>query len=163
MIKEDGENIGVVSIQEAMSMAAAVDMDLVEIAPQAKPPVCRIIDYGKFIYQRNKKEKESRKAQKKVEIKEIRLRPKTTDHHRGFKVRDARRWLEEGKKVKVRIRFRGRERDYPEIALEDLREISEELSDISVIEQKPSFEGRTMLMVLAPEAGAKKEKAPKKE
>lgn len=163
MIKEDGENIGVVSIQEAMSMAAAVDMDLVEIAPQAKPPVCRIIDYGKFIYQRNKKEKESRKAQKKVEIKEIRLRPKTTDHHRGFKVRDARRWLGEGKKVKVRIRFRGRERDYPEIALEDLREISEELSDISVIEQKPSFEGRTMLMVLAPEAGAKKEKAPKKE
>jgi translation initiation factor IF-3 len=146
-----------------MSMAAAVDMDLVEIAPQAKPPVCRIIDYGKFIYQRNKKEKESRKAQKKVEIKEIRLRPKTTDHHRGFKVRDARRWLGEGKKVKVRIRFRGRERDYPEIALEDLREISEELSDISVIEQKPSFEGRTMLMVLAPEAGAKKEKAPKKE
>jgi translation initiation factor IF-3 len=163
LIKEDGENIGVVSIQEAMSMAAAVDMDLVEIAPQAKPPVCRIIDYGKFIYQRNKKEKESRKAQKKVEIKEIRLRPKTTDHHRGFKVRDARRWLGEGKKVKVRIRFRGRERDYPEIALEDLREISEELSDISVIEQKPSFEGRTMLMVLAPEAGAKKEKAPKKE
>jgi len=163
LIKEDGENIGVVSIQEAMSMAAAVDMDLVEIAPQAKPPVCRIIDYGKFIYQRNKKEKESRKAQKKVEIKEIRLRPKTTDHHRGFKVRDARRWLGEGKKVKVRIRFRGRERDYPEIALEDLREISEELSDISVIELKPSFEGRTMLMVLAPEAGAKKEKAPKKE
>ncbi len=144
-------------------MAAAVDMDLVEIAPQAKPPVCRIIDYGKFIYQRNKKEKEARKAQKKVEIKEIRLRPKTTDHHRGFKVRDARRWLEEGKKVKVRVRFRGRERDYPEIALEDLREISEELSDISVIEQKPSFEGRTMLMVLAPEAGAKKEKVTKKE
>lgn len=165
MIKEDGENIGVVSIQEAMSMAAAVDMDLVEIAPQAKPPVCRIIDYGKFIYQRNKKEKEARKAQKKVEIKEIRLRPKTTDHHRGFKVRDARRWLEEGKKVKVRIRFRGRERDYPEIAMEDLREISDELSDISVIEQKPSFEGRTMLMVLAPDAGAgaKKEKAKKED
>jgi len=162
LIKEDGVNIGVVSIQEAMSMAAAVDMDLVEIAPTAKPPVCRIIDYGKFIYQRNKKEKEARKAQKKIEIKEIRLRPKTTDHHRGFKVRDARRWLGEGKKVKVRIRFRGRERDYPEIAMEDLREISEELSDVSVIEQRPSFEGRTMLMVLAPEVGAKKEKKEEK-
>ena len=137
-------------------MAIDVDMDLVEIAPTAKPPVCRIIDYGKFIYQRNKKEKEARKAQKKIEIKEIRLRPKTTDHHRGFKVRDARRWLGEGKKVKVRIRFRGRERDYPEIAMKDLREIAEELSDVSVIEQRPSFEGRAMLMVLAPETGAKK-------
>jgi len=156
LIKEDGENIGVVTIQEAMRMAIDVDMDLVEIAPTAKPPVCRIIDYGKFIYQRNKKEKEARKAQKKIEIKEIRLRPKTTDHHRGFKVRDARRWLGEGKKVKVRIRFRGRERDYPEIAMKDLREIAEELSDVSVIEQRPSFEGRAMLMVLAPETGAKK-------
>ena len=154
----DGENIGVVSIQEAMRLADEADMDLVEIAPQAKPPVCKVIDYGKFIYQRNKKEKEARKAQKKIEIKEIRLRPKTTDHHRGFKVRDARRWLEEGKKVKVRIRFRGRERDYPEIAMEDLREITEELSDVSIVEMKPSFEGRTMLMVLAPDTGAKKDK-----
>jgi len=158
LIVADGENIGVVSIQEARRLADEADMDLVEVAPQAKPPVCRIIDYGKFIYQRNKKEKEARKAQKKIEIKEIRLRPKTTDHHRGFKVRDARRWLGEGKKVKVRIRFRGRERDYPEIAMKDLREISDELSDISIIEQKPSFEGRTMLMVLAPDTGAKKDK-----
>jgi translation initiation factor IF-3 len=158
LIVADGENIGVVSIHEARRLADEADMDLVEIAPTAKPPVCRIIDYGKFIYQRNKKEKEARKAQKKIEIKEIRLRPKTTDHHRGFKVRDARRWLGEGKKVKVRIRFRGRERDYPEIAMEDLREITEELSDVSIVEMKPSFEGRTMLMVLAPDTGAKKDK-----
>jgi translation initiation factor IF-3 len=158
LINAEGENIGVVKIQEAMRMADDADMDLVEIAPTAKPPVCRIIDYGKFIYQRNKKEKEARRAQKKIEIKEIRLRPKTTDHHRGFKVRDARRWLQEGKKVKVRIRFRGRERDYPEIAMEDLREITEELADVSIVEMKPSFEGRTMLMVLAPDTGAKKNK-----
>ena len=125
-------------------------MDLVEVAPNANPPVCRIIDYGKFIYERTKKEKAARRAQKTVEVKEIRLRPKTTSHHRGFKVRDARRWLTEGKKVKVRIRFRGRERDYPEIAMEDLREIAEELLDVGVIEQHPSFEGRTLLMVLAP-------------
>lgn len=150
LIGADGGNVGVVPIQEALRLAEEADMDLVEVAPQANPPVCRIIDYGKFIYQRSKKEKEARKAQKKIEIKEIRLRPKTTEHHRGFKVRDARRWLTEGKKVKVRIRFRGRERDYPEIALEDLREIMAELEDVAVVEQRPSFEGRTMLMVLAP-------------
>lgn len=123
------------------------------MSPGATPPVCRVIDYGKFTYERTKKEREARRAQKKIEIKEIRLRPKTTEHHRGFKVRDARRWLEEGKKVKVRIRFRGRERDYPEIALEDLREIANALEDISVIEQAPAFEGRTLLMVLAPQGG----------
>lgn len=144
-----------VSIDEARKRAVAADLDLVEVAPTANPPVCRVIDYGKFIYERNKKEKEARKAQKKIEIKEIRLRPKTTEHHRGFKVRDARRWLEEGKKVKVRIRFRGRERDYPEIAMQDLKEIAEELSDISVVEQAASFEGRTMLMVLSPETAKK--------
>ena len=138
-----------------MQQAYDADMDLVEVAPQADPPVCRVIDYGKFIYERTKKEKEARKAQKKVEIKEIRLRPKTTAHHRGFKVKAARGWLEEGKKVKVRIRFRGRERDYPEIAMEDLREIADELKDIGVVEQSPSFEGRTLLMVLAPNTGKK--------
>jgi translation initiation factor IF-3 len=108
------------------------------------------MDVGKFIYERQKKEREARRQQVKVEIKEIRLRPKTTAHHRSFKVRDARRWLQEGKKVKVRIRFRGREVHYPEIALEDLREIAAELEDVAVVEQAPSREGRTMLMVLAP-------------
>ena len=125
-------------------------MDLVEVAPNANPPVCRVMDVGKYIYERKKKEREARKAQSKIEIKEIRLRPKTSEHHRGFKVRDARRWLTDGKKVKVRIRFRGREIHYPEIALEDLKEIAEELEDIAIIEHAPSREGRTMLMVLAP-------------
>ena len=101
LIDATGENVGVVSFTDAMNMAIEADLDLVEVAPNANPPVCRIIDYGKFIYERNKKEKEARRAQKKIEIKEIRMRPKTTDHHRGFKVRDARRWLLEGKKVKV--------------------------------------------------------------
>jgi translation initiation factor IF-3 len=155
LINAAGENVGVVSIDEALQQAYDADMDLVEVAPQANPPVCRVIDYGKFIYERAKKEKEARKAQKVIEVKEIRLRPKTTEHHRGFKVRDARRWLTEGKKVKVRIRFRGRERDYSELAMEDLREIAEELSDVGVIEQAPSFEGRTLLMVLAPNTGKK--------
>jgi len=108
------------------------------------------MDYGKFLYRQAKQEREARKAQKQIEVKEIRLRPKTTDHHRSFKVRDARGWLEDGMKVKVRIRFRGREITYPEIAVEQLEGIAEELADVSVIEQKPNREGRTMLMVLAP-------------
>jgi len=145
----------VVSIQDALQTAYDADLDLIEIAPQADPPVCRVMDYGKFMYERTKKEKEAKKAQKTVEIKEIRMRPKTTDHHKSFKVRDARKWLQEGKKVRVRVRFRGRERDYPEIAIQDLNDIAEELSDVGVVEQKPSFEGRTMLMVLAPNTGKK--------
>ncbi len=108
------------------------------------------MDFGKFIYERTKKEREARRAQTKIEVKEIRLRPKTNEHHRDLRVRDARRWLTEGMKVKVRIRFRGREITYPEIALNDLKEVAEELSDIAIIEQPPALEGRTMLMVLAP-------------
>ena len=156
LIDADGQNVGVVSIADALERARIAELDLVEVAPNADPPVCRVMDYGKFLYERTKKEREARKAQTKIEIKEIRLRPKTTEHHRSFKVRDARKWLSEGKKVKVRIRFRGREIHYPEIALEDLKEIAEELSDCAVIEHSPSMEGRTMLMVLAPQTQKKK-------
>ena len=127
-------------------------MDLVEVSPNATPPVCRVMDFGKFLYERTKKEKEARRAQTKIEIKEIRLRPKTNEHHRSFKTRDARRWLEDGMKVRVTIRFRGREITYPELALEDLREIAEELGDISSIEQAPGIEGRVMSMLLSPNA-----------
>jgi translation initiation factor IF-3 len=158
LIDAQGSNVGVVSIERALEIARLAELDLVEVAPNADPPVCRVMDLGKFLYEKTKKEREARKAQTKVEVKEIRLRPKTTAHHRSFKVRDARKWLNEGKKVKVRIRFRGREIHYPEIALEDLKEIAEELEDVSVIEHAPSMEGRTMLMVLAP-AGAKSTRA----
>ncbi len=150
LIGPDGENIGKISIQEALRVAEEAKLDLVEVAPGANPPVCRVMDIGKFIYQRKKKEREARRAQTKIEVKEIRLRPKTSDHHQGFKVRNARRWLEKGNKVKVRIRFRGREIHYPEIALENLREIAEELNDVGIIEHHPSREGRSMLMILAP-------------
>jgi translation initiation factor IF-3 len=114
------------------------------------------MDFGKFVYERAKKEREARKSQTKIEVKEIRLRPKTNEHHRDLKVRDARRWLKDGMKVKVRVRFRGREISYPEIALDDLKEIAEDLSDVAVVEQAPGLEGRTMLMVLAPSKGQKK-------
>lgn len=149
-----------VTVKEALQIARDADLDLVEVAPNASPPVCRVMDFGKFLYEREKKEREARKSQTKIEVKEIRLRPKTNEHHRHFKVDDARRWLEHGNKVRVTIRFRGREMDYPEIALEDLKEIAQELSDVSVVEQPPLMEGRTMLVVLAPsKGGKKKEKA----
>jgi translation initiation factor IF-3 len=158
LIDADGTHVGVVPLSEALEAAHARDMDLVEVSPAADPPVARVMDYGKFMYQQAKREREARKAQKQVVVKEIRLRPKTTDHHRSFKLRDARSWLEDGMKVKVRIRFRGREVSYPEIAIEQLQEIAEELSDVAMVEQKPNREGRTMLMVLAPakKGGAKR-------
>ena len=156
LIGPGGENVGVVSMQEALRIARDAELDLVEVAAGATPPVCRVMDFGKFLYERAKKEREAKKAQTKIEVKEIRLRPKTNEHHRGFKTRDARRWLEEGNKVKVTIRFRGREVTYPELALEDLREIAQELADLSSIEQAPLLEGRVMSMVLSPARPGKK-------
>jgi translation initiation factor IF-3 len=156
LIGADGGNVGVIKTPDAIRMAQEAELDLVEVAPNAEPPVCRVMDFGKFLYERTKKEREARKSQTKIEVKEIRLRPKTTNHHRGFKVRDARRWLEDGMKVKVRIRFRGREITYPEIALNDLKSIAEDLSDVAIVEQNPSLEGQSMLMVLAPSKVKKK-------
>jgi translation initiation factor IF-3 len=156
LIGPQNENFGVVPIQKALQIARDAELDLVEVSPTSEPPVCRVLDFGKFLYERTKKEREAKKAQTKIEVKEIRLRPKTNEHHRGFKTRDARRWLLEGNKVKVTIRFRGREITYPEIALEDLKEIAEELVDVAIIEQSPNIEGRTMGMVLAPAKAGKK-------
>lgn len=158
VIDAAGENLGVLQTRQAIQNAREQDLDLVEVSPNASPPVCRIMDFGKFLYEREKKEREAKRTQAKIEVKEIRLRPKTNEHHRGFKVDDARRWLLQGHKVRVTIKFRGREMDYPEIALEDLREIAQSLSDVGVIEQSPMFEGRTMLVVMGP-AKAKPKKA----
>lgn len=143
-------------VRDALRIAREADLDLVEVAPNATPPVCRVMDFGKFLYERTKKEREARKAQTKIEVKEIRLRPKTNEHHRSFKTRDARRWLLDGMKVRVTVRFRGREITYPELALEDLREIAEELADVGTVEQAPNMEGRVMSMVLAPAKAPKK-------
>ncbi len=155
MITPDGKN-EVIPTREALKIAREAELDLVEVAPNATPPVCRVMDFGKFLYERTKKEREARKAQTKIEVKEIQLRPKTNEHHRGFKTRDARRWLESGMKVRVTVRFRGREITYPELALEDLKEIAEELSDVSTVEQAPNMEGRTMTMMLTPAKAPKK-------
>lgn len=150
LIDAEGKHIGIVSLDEALQAAKQANLDLVEISPAADPPVVRIMDHGKFLYNQARKAREARKAQKQIEVKEIRLRPKTTDHHRMFKVEAARGWLQQGMKVKVRIRFRGREITYPEIALRTLKEVAEDLAEIAVVEQSPNMDGRTMLMVLTP-------------
>jgi translation initiation factor IF-3 len=148
-----------VPIYEARRIAQDAELDLVEVAPNSEPPVCRVMDYGKFLYEKTKKERDAKKAQTKIEVKEIRLRPKTNNYHQNFKVRDARRWLEEGNKVKVRVRFRGREIDYVDLALQDLKEVAEELSDVSTVEVPPAMEGRSVLMVLSPSKAGKKKEA----
>ncbi len=139
-----------------MQIAQEFGLDLVEVAPNADPPVCKVMDHGKYLYNKKKKEREARKQQKQVEVKEIRLRPKTDDHHLNFKVRDARRWLKDGMKVKVRIWFRGREITYPELGRDILDHVAEELSDVAIVEQSANMDGRSMLMVLAPAPDKKK-------
>ncbi len=155
LITETNENIGVVSLSRALEIAESKNLDLVEVAPEANPPVCRIMDFGKFRYEKERRERKARKQQKVIEVKEIQLRPKTDDHHIGFKIRDARRWIADGMKVRVRIRFRGREITHADIGRARLEEFAAELKDLAVIEQAPNMEGSTMLMVLAP-AGEKK-------
>lgn len=136
-------------------MAAERELDLVEVAPGANPPVCRIMDFGKFQYDKQKRERKARKQQKQVEIKEIQLGPKTDDHHLGFKVKNARKWIEDGMKVRVRIKFKGRENLHPEIGRERLDKIAQDLSDVAVVEQMPNREGNVMVMILAPPSDKK--------
>lgn len=150
LIDEKGGQLGVMTTAEALQIARERGTDLVEVAPNAVPPVCRLMDFGKFLYERAKKERKARKSQKQTEVKEIRLRPKTGEHDIAYKVRDARRFIQKGAKVKVRVRFRGREITHPEVARELLDRIADDLNDVAVVEQKGRMEGRTMLMILAP-------------
>ncbi|HIC94090.1 MAG TPA: translation initiation factor IF-3 [Anaerolineae bacterium] len=150
LIDENGQQMGIVPLREALSVAQERGLDLVEVAPNADPPVCRIMDYGKYLYERAKRERKARKTRKAAEIKEIRLRPKTGEHDVAFKIRDARRFLDDGCKVRVRVRFRGREITYPELGLKMLERIAGELEDIASIEQEPRMEGRSMVMLLTP-------------
>ena len=138
------------SVREALDIANQRDLDLVEVAPNANPPVCRMLEYGKFLYEKSKREREARKAQKSTEIKEIRLRPKTGEHDIAFKMRDMRRFLNSGAKVKVRVAFRGREITHAEVGRAMLERIAGEMSDIATIEQRPRLEGRSLLMILSP-------------
>jgi translation initiation factor IF-3 len=148
VIDDVGGQLGIMDTRDALRMAESKGLDLVEVAPNADPPVCRFIDYGKFIYEKAKREREAKKAQKTVEVKEIRIRPKIGEHDIDFKVRDARRFLDEGSKVKVRVTFRGREITHPEVGKDLLDRFAEALQDVAIVEQKPHVEGRSLLMIL---------------
>ena len=150
MVDDEGQQLGILPVQEALRLAYERNLDLVEVAPNAVPPVCRFLDFGKFQYERQKKEREARKAQKVVEIKEIRLRPRTGDHDIGVKVRKTLGFLEDGSKVKVAVRFRGREITHPEVAREQLDTFAERVGDAAVVEVQPSMEGRNLFMLLSP-------------
>ena len=150
LIDETGTNVGVVERIDAMKRATDAGLDLVEISPDAEPPVCKILDYGKFKFQEQKKAAEARKKQKVVEIKEIKMRPNIDDHDYDVKMKAIRRFFEEGDKVKVTLRFRGREMAHQDIGMDVLRRVKTDTESIAKVESEPRFEGRQMVMVLAP-------------
>jgi translation initiation factor IF-3 len=151
VVGEDGEMKGVMTVRQALELAAEAGLDLVEISPAADPPVCKILDYGKYKYEQQKKAAEARKKQKIIDIKEIKIRPGIEQHDYEVKMRNARRFLEAGDKVKVTMRFRGREMAHQEIGINLLKRMQTELADISKTELEPRLEGRQMIMVLASE------------
>ncbi len=156
VIDEEGNQLGIYPIQDALRLAFEKGLDLVEVAPNAVPPVCRLLDFGKFQFEKQKKEREARKAQKIIEMKEIRLRPRTGEHDLDTKVRQALSFLEEGSKVKVTVRFRGREITHPEIAREQLDEFASKVGAAAIIEAQPLLEGKNLFMMLGPNPANKK-------
>lgn len=142
--------MGIISLSEALAEAAKIGLDLVEVAPTSDPPVCRILDYGKFRYQQSKKIQDARKSQTTIQVKEIRLRPKTETHDLQVKIRHVRKFLDQHDKVKITMMFRGREIAYSEIGRKMMEDIREALAEVSVVEQQPKLEGRNMIMILAP-------------
>lgn len=150
LIGEAGEQVGIVSIRTAMQMAEEAEIDLVEIAPLAQPPVCRIMDYGKFKYQEAKKAHEAKLKQKQVQVKEVKFRPGTDENDYQIKLRNMVRFLEEGDKVKVTLRFRGREMAHQDIGYKLLQKLKEDVATIAKVEAEPMLEGRQMIMILAP-------------
>ena len=161
LIGGEGEQVGVIPLNEALRMAEEADLDLVEVASQADPPVVRLLDYGKFRYEQSKKERDSRKSTKNVGIREVRMRPRIDEHDIAFKSRMVRKFLDEGHKVKVSVLFRGREITHPELAIGLMRRVAESLEEQAKLEKAPSMEGRMMTMILAPISG-KKGSAPAK-
>ena len=148
----EGEQLGIMQVRDALQMAIEQNLDLVEVAPTARPPVCRIMDYGKFKYEQQKRDKEAKKKQKIVTIKEVKLRPNIEDHDFDVKKKNALRFLEDGDKVKVTIMFRGREMNHPEKGFDLCKRTSDLLSEISTIERVPKAEGRNMIMILSPKS-----------
>ncbi len=152
VIDPDGKQVGVLPVKEAIKIAEERGLDLVEVAPNSQPPVCRIMNYGKYKYQQSKRTQEARKHQTVIRIKEVKVRPRTEEHDFLFKLRHVKRFLDEGNKVKISILFRGREIAHPEFGKELLNRFIEGVKDVMVIEQSPRLEGRNMVMILAPKS-----------
>ena len=152
VIGENGEKLGVLSLMDALNMAEEKKLDLVLVSPNVKPPVCRIMNYGKYKFEQAKKEKEAKKKQKVLEIKEIRITPNIEEHDFGFKAKNARKFLEAGNKLKITVRFKGREINNSKMGEDVLNKFIEELSDVSVVEKSPKLEGKNMFIMLAKKA-----------
>lgn len=152
VIDSEGKQVGILPLKEAMRLAEEQALDLVEVAHNAVPPVCRIMNYGKYKYQQNKRTHEARKHQTVIQVKEVKLRPRTEEHDFEFKLRHAKRFLEEGNKVKISVLFRGREMAYPEFGKEILNRFIEGVKDLMVVEQPPRMEGRNMVAILNPKS-----------
>ena len=150
MIDQNGEQAGIVSLAEAKQIAEDADMDLVEVSPTAKPPVCRIMDYGKYLFEENKKRHAAKKKQKQIQIKEVKFRPGTEEGDYQVKLRNLTRFLTDGNKTKVTLRFRGREMAHQELGLKLLKRVEKDLEELGTVEQFPRMEGRQMVMVIAP-------------
>lgn len=150
LIGADGQQLGIMLTRDALATAEELELDLVEVAPNAEPPVCRLMDYGKYLYEKQKRERESRKLQKQIEVKEVRLRPKTDEHDIQVVLTKIRKFAKEGAKIRVRIRFRGREIYHPEVAQELLDRVANDASDVTVVESRAILDGRSMVMLLAP-------------
>ncbi|MBC7081993.1 MAG: translation initiation factor IF-3 [Firmicutes bacterium] len=150
LIDENGEQLGIMVVREGLRIAAERGLDLVEVAPNAKPPVCRLLDYGKYKYEQAKRDREARKKQRTMDIKEVRMTPKIEGHDFQVKVRNAQKFLQDGDKVKATVRFRGREIVHADIGRALLLDLAEEVKDYGVIEREPRVEGKHMIMVLAP-------------
>ena len=150
LISGDGEQLGVVSLKEALSMAVEKDVDLVEISPTAKPPVCKLMDFGKYKYEQSKKRDEAKKKQKQVQIKEIKFRPGTDEGDYNIKMRNVKRFSEDGDKVKITLRFRGREMAHQEFGAQLLERVKADLEELAAVESFPKMEGRQMVMMVAP-------------
>ncbi|MCM0083139.1 translation initiation factor IF-3 [Geomonas sp. Red32] len=156
VVGAESEQLGILPLREALALAESQQLDLVEVSPTAVPPVCRIMDYGKFKYQQSKKQQEARKKQVQVELKEVKLRPKTDTHDLEFKIKHVRRFLEEGNKAKITVVFRGREITHQELGMAVLEKISTDLADIANVEVRQKMEGRSMFMIVAPKVKATK-------
>ena len=150
LIGPDGQQVGIVPLKEALAYAAEHNLDLVEVAPMANPPVCRVMDYGKFKYQQAKKQQEARRRQTIIQVKEVKIRPKIEEHDMAFKLKNIRRFLADNDKAKITMVFRGREMAHQDRGYAILRRMAEELADVAVVEQEPKAEGRTLFMIVAP-------------